>query len=167
MRLARCHHVIVRGVLLKHEPHGFHVVSGVTPIALRVEIAEKQLLLQPALNAAECARYFARYKRFPPPWGFVIEENAVAQEQFISLAVIHAVPVRGHLADAVRTARVERRSFILWGRRRAEHLGRPGLINANAIFAVHVIIPDHFEQAQRTGSYYVGGVLRLIEADSD
>ena len=33
--------VIVRLVLLQHEPHGFHVIYGVAPVSLRVQISEK------------------------------------------------------------------------------------------------------------------------------
>ena len=35
--------VVVRLVLLQHQPHGAHVVVGVAPVALGVDIAEPQL----------------------------------------------------------------------------------------------------------------------------
>src|SRR5919106_5786454 len=43
-------HEVVGLVLLEHEPHGLDVVLGIAPIALRVEVAEGKLLLQPELD---------------------------------------------------------------------------------------------------------------------
>ena len=37
-------HVVVRLVLLEHQPHRAHVVAGVAPVAPRVEVAEHELV---------------------------------------------------------------------------------------------------------------------------
>ncbi len=36
-------HIVVRCVLLQHEPHHLNVVSSMTPVALRVQVAERNL----------------------------------------------------------------------------------------------------------------------------
>ena len=43
--------VVVRLVLLQHPPHGLDVVAGEAPVALRVEVAQVELVLQPDLDA--------------------------------------------------------------------------------------------------------------------
>ncbi len=45
-------HVVVRAILLQHQPHRLHVVPGVAPVALGVDVAEPQLLLLPSLIRA-------------------------------------------------------------------------------------------------------------------
>ena len=51
--------IIVRMILLKHEPHAFHVVSGVAPVADGVEIAQEQAILQPVLDRCHGSGYLA------------------------------------------------------------------------------------------------------------
>ena len=46
MRLTRRHDVVVRPVLLEHQPHRPDVVGGVAPVLLGVEVAEGQLVLE-------------------------------------------------------------------------------------------------------------------------
>ena len=52
MALAGRDDVVVRLVLLQHQPHRAHVVAGEAPVALRVEIAEMQRVGEPELDAA-------------------------------------------------------------------------------------------------------------------
>jgi hypothetical protein len=47
MGFAGGEHVIVGLGLLQHQPHAFHKVARMAPIALGVEVAEKKLALQP------------------------------------------------------------------------------------------------------------------------
>ena len=42
VRLAGRHDVIVRRILLEHQVHGPHIVGGVAPIALGLEITQPQ-----------------------------------------------------------------------------------------------------------------------------
>ena len=46
MRFARRDDIIVRLVLLKHQPHGLDEISGMSPIAFGVEVAEIEFVLQ-------------------------------------------------------------------------------------------------------------------------
>ena len=46
-------HVVIGVVLLQHEPHGLDVVAGKTPIALGINVAEVQLVLQAQLDARD------------------------------------------------------------------------------------------------------------------
>ena len=53
VRLAGGDDVVVGLVLLQHQPHRPHVVAGEAPVALRVEVAEAQLLVEPELDARD------------------------------------------------------------------------------------------------------------------
>ena len=50
VRLAGGDHEVLRLVLLEHEPHSLDGVLGVAPIALGVEVAEGELVLQAELD---------------------------------------------------------------------------------------------------------------------
>ena len=60
--------VIVGLVLLQHQPHRLDVVAGEAPVALGVEVAEEQLVLQAALMRA-AARVILRVTKVSPRRG--------------------------------------------------------------------------------------------------
>src|ERR1039458_9802891 len=88
------HHVIVRHILLEHEPHGFHVVARIAPIAVRVEIAEVQLALQPKFDAAQRARNLTSDEGLAAPLRLMVKQDAITDEQVVRFAKIDAVPDR-------------------------------------------------------------------------
>ena len=53
VRLAGRDHVVVGLVLLQHHPHGLDVVARVAPVARRVEVAERDAVLEPELDARD------------------------------------------------------------------------------------------------------------------
>ena len=53
-------HIVTRFVLLKHQPHRFHVVLRMAPVPLGVEVAHAQLLRLSRQNLGDPARHFAR-----------------------------------------------------------------------------------------------------------
>src|SRR5271157_4147800 len=65
--------IVIRGGLLQHEPHGFHVVSGETPIPLGIEIAHAKFFGEPKLDSRHSVAHFARYEFEPAPRRLVIE----------------------------------------------------------------------------------------------
>src|SRR5690606_8699081 len=60
VRLARGHHVIVGRGLLEHQPHRLDVVARKAPVALRVEVAERERVGQPQLDARDAVGDLAR-----------------------------------------------------------------------------------------------------------
>lgn len=109
------------------------------------------------------ARHLARDKGFAAPRALVIEHDAVADEYPVGLAIIDRMPMRRDLADRVRAARVERRSFVLGCGCVAEHLGRSRLIIPHGLAAIRDMIADSLEQAERAEHDDVRGVLRDLE----
>ena len=51
--LARRDHVVLGLALLEHQPHRLDVVAGEAPVALRVEVAEAQLVGEAELDARD------------------------------------------------------------------------------------------------------------------
>ena len=115
--------VVVGLVLLQHQPHRLDVVAGVAPVALGVEVAEHDLVLQPELDAGDRVGDLAGHELEPAARALVVEEDAAAGVQPVALAVVDDDVVPEHLGAAVRRPRVERRAL---GLRRladlAEHL---------------------------------------------
>ena len=123
--LAGRDHEVVRLVLLEHQPHRLDVVLGKAPVALGVEVAQVQLLLQPQLDARRRAGDLAGDERLAAPLGLVVEEDAVGCEQAVRLAVVDGHPVGVHLGSGVGATGVEGRRLGLRRRGRPEHLRVP------------------------------------------
>src|SRR6266516_3816976 len=67
-------HIVIRLILLKHLPHRLNVVSRKAQIALRVEVAQYQLILLAYLDSRYTSAYFARHEFVAPTTGFMIEQ---------------------------------------------------------------------------------------------
>ena len=111
MRLAGRKHVVVGLRLLQDQPHAFDVVARVPPVALRVEIADVQVLLPPELDRRHRAGDLARDEGLAARRPFVVEEDAVAGVEAVGLAVVDRDPVGVELRRRVRRAGVERRGL--------------------------------------------------------
>ena len=84
VRLARGDDVVVGLVLLQHQPHRPHVVAGVAPVALRVEVAEHQLVLQAELDAGHGVGDLAGDELDAAARALVVEQDAGAGEQAVA-----------------------------------------------------------------------------------
>ena len=68
--LAGGDHVVVGLVLLEHQPHRLDVVRRVSPVALGVEVAERELVLEAELDAGRRVRDLARDELEPAAFDF-------------------------------------------------------------------------------------------------
>ncbi len=59
--------------MLKHEPHGFYIVTCKSPVSLRLEVAQAQFFCKPVFDTGCSARDLAGNKLEPPPRRFVVE----------------------------------------------------------------------------------------------
>src|SRR6516225_8064463 len=136
MALAGREHIIVGRILLQDQPHPLHKIARVPPVTLGIEIAEEQLLLQPALDRCDRARDLAGDEGFASNWTLVVEKDAIRGMHAVGLAVIDCDPVRVELRGRVGRAWVKRRRLPLWALLGfAEELGGRGLIEAGLVFA--------------------------------
>ncbi len=164
MGFAGCEHKVVAFIVLKDSPHAFDIFGRVTPVALRIEVAEKQFILQIVFDGGNGARNFARDESFAAPRALVVEQDAVTRVKAVALAIIHRRPERKNFCDAVRAARPEGR-FL--GLRHllclAEHFAAGGLIKP----CTSSRFPDCFEYPNRPDPGDVGCVLGNVETDAD
>ena len=162
-RLAGADHEVVGALLLQHLPLADDVVGREAPVALGVEVAQVQRALAAGEDRGERAGDLARDEGLAAAGRLVVEEDAVAAEEAVALAVVHRDPVGVDLGGGVRAARVEARQLVLRRRRGAEHLGGGGLVEAR----LDPGEADRLEQARGAQAGDVPGVLRLVEADRD
>jgi hypothetical protein len=77
-------HVVVGLVLLEHEPHHLDVLLGVAPVALGVEVAEVERVLEAHLDPGGGAGDLAGDEGLAAAGRLVVEEDAVAGVQACS-----------------------------------------------------------------------------------
>src|SRR5579859_1640418 len=146
--LARGDDEVVGLLLLQDHPHHLDEIARVAPVALRVEVAEVQAILQAELDARERPRDLARDEGLAADGALVVEEDAVAGEHAVRLAVVHRDPVGVELRHGIGAARVEGRGLLL---RRLAHqpveLGGRGLVEARLLLQAEDA--DRLEDAQR------------------
>ena len=119
-------------VLLEHEPHGADVVGGVAPVALGVEVAQRQLLVEVVRDTCHTVGHLARHELEAAPGRLVVEQDARGGVQVVALPIVHGDPVPVHLGHPVGAAGVEGRGLALGGLEHlAEHLRRAGLVEAD------------------------------------
>ncbi len=123
--------IIVRLLLLQHEPHRSDVISRMAPVALGVDVAEVQLLGEPQLDPRHASRDLARDELLAAQRALVIEEDSGRRVHAEALAIIHGDPVAEELGDGIGRARIEGRLLVL-DRLLDEpvHFGGGGLIEA-------------------------------------
>src|SRR5580692_2390437 len=135
MRFARRQHKVVGLVLLHDPPHAFDIVAGVAPIALGVEIAEKQRRLQAELDGCHGAGDLTRHEGLAADRTLVVEQNAVRGVHAVGFAIVHGDPVGVEFCRRIGRARMKRRRFLLRRLLRlAVELRRRGLIEAGQLF---------------------------------
>jgi hypothetical protein len=151
--------VVIRLVLLQHQPHRAHVVAGIAPVALRVEIAERQMIGQTELDPRHAIGHFARHELQPAAWRLVVEQDAGDREHVVAFAVVHRDVVAEHLRHAVRAARIERRQLGLRHLAYAPvHLARRRLVDAD----VEIDLTHRLEEARHTHRVVFAGQQRLV-----
>src|SRR4029077_8837547 len=124
-----------------------------------VQIAQLQLAVESELDASDSIRYLSGDKLEPAPRGLVIEQDAGAGEDPVTLAVVHRDPVTVKFGHSVGAARVKARPLILrallYG---AEHLAGRCLVKANP----RVHHPYGLQQARDTERRKLAGEHWLV-----
>src|SRR3546814_3232373 len=105
--------IIVRRVLLQHQPHSANIFARVSPISLGVEVPEPKLVLPFKFDRRSRPRDLALNKSLAAQWAFVIEKNAVGGVNAISLAVVHNDPIGIELRCSIWRPRIKGRGFSL------------------------------------------------------
>src|SRR5437870_12681543 len=103
----------IRLLVLEDPPHQVDELRGVSPVASRVQIPEADRLRETVMDFRHTVAHLACQELETASLGFVIEQDAVRDEQAVGLPVVHAGPVRVDLGDAVRTPGMKWRALVL------------------------------------------------------
>ena len=93
----------------------------------------------------------------------MVEQDAIAREQAIALAIIHRHPMSVQLSCSIRTARLERRVLVLRAFRITVHLAAGGLVE----LGLHTRFSNRFEQPHCSKRGDLARVFRYVEAHPD
>src|SRR5690348_6047248 len=131
MRPAGRDDVIVRLILLQHEPHGFDVLARVSPVAAGLQVSECDAVGFAGDDPGYAGSDLTRHELVPAAGRLVIEQNAAHGESPGGLPVITGQLVAGNLADTVARARMKTGLLGLWDfGSLTEHLAGTRKINA-------------------------------------
>ncbi len=109
MGLPGADHVVVWLFLLKHQPHGANVIGCIPPIATRIQVTQKELLLNSVFDARNRAGDLASDKSLAAARRFMVEENPARRMDSIALAIVHGNVVPKDLGAGIRAARMKGR----------------------------------------------------------
>ena len=161
---ARGDDVVLGLARLEDEPHTLDVVLGVAPVAEGVEVAEVEFVLQALGDAGGGEGDLARDEGLATALALVVEEDAVAAEHAVGVAVLLDDPEAVLLGDGVGTEGVEGGVLVLGHfLDLAVELGGGGLVDLAAIGEAH--LADGFDDAEDADGIDIGGELGGVEAD--
>ena len=66
MGFAGGHNKVFRNIMLQHQPHGTDIIRGMTPVALGIQLAEINLVLQAKFDTGHGPGDFPGDKGFAP-----------------------------------------------------------------------------------------------------
>ena len=154
---------ILRLVLLEYEPHAFHVILGVAPVAQGGEVAEVELVLPALSDAGGGKGYLAGHEGLASAFGFVVEQDAGTAVHAVGFAVFPGYPEAVLLGHGVGRVGMEGGVLVL---RAFLHLavefGGRGLIDAAGLF--EAAEAHGLEDAQNAHGVHVGSVFGSVEA---
>lgn len=111
--------IVIRGVLLKHEPHGADIIASEAPVPAGIEVTEAKFGLESELDLCDSIGDFASDELKSPAGRFMVEEDAGAGEEIVAFAVVDGDVVAIDFGDAIGRAGIEGSVFAL---RDLEHL---------------------------------------------
>ena len=80
--------IIIRLVLLEHQPHGLDIFPGVSPVSFGTQVAKLQLFFHSQFDFHRMRRYFAGHKFKSAPGRLMIEQDAAAGKDIVAFPVI-------------------------------------------------------------------------------
>ena len=105
--------VIVRRILLQHQPHCPYIVLGVTPVPLCVHVPQLNVIQNPLLDPCHSVGDLPGHELLASSLGFMVEQNAGACKQAVAFPVVLGDPVAVQLCDPVGASGVEGSGFAL------------------------------------------------------
>ena len=162
MVFAGSNHEIIGLGLLHYQPHALHIIFGIAPVAVGVEVAEVELILQSVGNASCCNSDFSSHESLAASLAFVVEENTIHGIHSIAFAIVFRNPESIELCAGVWAARIERSTLVLrYFLNLSIKLGGACLIYFRNFFALQY--SHGFEKSQSAHSIGIGSVFGHIK----
>src|SRR5262245_42118316 len=83
MGFARCDDVVIRLILLEHDPHRLAVFLGVSPVASSLEVPEPELVLASGFDGGDPAGDLPCHEGFAAPRRLVVEEDSIVNVEAV------------------------------------------------------------------------------------
>ena len=99
--------------MLEDEPHAFHIIAGISPVAACIEVSQIQLILKTLRYACGSQCNLTRHESFSTPFALMVEEDTVDGEHAVAFAVVLRNPETVLLGYTIRAARIERSRLLL------------------------------------------------------
>src|SRR4026207_439042 len=107
MSLTHADHKTIRLILLQHAPHGIHIITCKSPIALRFKVAETQFLCMPQFDARHTVCDLAGHKFMSAARAFMVEQNTGGGKHVERLAIVDCDPVSIYFCHTIWAARIK------------------------------------------------------------
>ena len=157
--------IVVRLLLLQHEPHHFDVFLGISPVAPRIEVAKKEFILKANLDPGCGAGDLAGDKSLAASGALVIEEDTIGGVQIVGFAVIDSEPVGKDLSAAIGGTGMERCRLDLGNLvHLAKHLGGGGLVKPYVLGQAS--LSNRLQKPYGAKSRDIAGIFRYVEGDA-
>ena len=157
-------HKVFGLVMLQNEPHAFHVILSIAPVAEAVQVAKVQAVLLALGNACGGKRDLAGHEGLATAFGFVVKEDAGAAEHVVRFAVFLDNPEAVEFCHGIRAIRVERGVLVLRDLfYLAVEFTGTCLVNAAGLF--QVVGTHGLKNAEHAGRIHVGSEFRGIEGN--
>lgn len=135
-----------------------------TPITLRIEVAEVQTRLLPKADVRGCTGDLARHEGAPTARALVVEKDAVACEHVVGFTIIFGDPERIQFCDTIRAARVEWGVLVLWdGLYQSIKLGSRRLVEPHVV--LEATCAHGIEKAQGAEGVDIACIFGHVEGD--
>ena len=107
MLLTRSDDEVFWGIVLKHQPHTFDIVTGIAPVTQGIEVTQIELVLLTCSDTSSGKRDLTCHEGFATALALMIEEDTIDGEHPIALTVVLGNPEAVELGYAVGGTRVE------------------------------------------------------------
>ena len=143
VRLVGSDDVVIRGVLLEHQPHHFGILFRVAPVAFCFQVAQVEFVLDSGFDACGSTRDLSCDKCFTAARRLMVEEDAAAAMEPKGFAIVDREPVSVYFGAGVRRTWPERGGFYLgYFLHFPKHFRGGGLVVAN--FLNETCFPNGF-----------------------
>ncbi|RNA43570.1 phytase family [Brachionus plicatilis] len=102
-----CHNIVLGFFLLQHEPHGLHIVFGMTPVSFGVNIAQSNEFLLTKMYFGNTTANFSSHKISSSTRTLVVEQNSIHSKHVISFSVVDSDPVGVKFGSAIWRSRIK------------------------------------------------------------